>query len=824
MRQNTRVYCVLFILASGDLWPLQSSLAVGPAAESGSAAGDPAATEPIRFGQDIRPLLASRCYACHGPDDEARQAELRLDQREVAVGELPSGSVAIRPGDAAKSAVILRLTSGDPDVRMPPPETGPPLAEHEIELVRRWIEEGAEYERHWSLVPPARPALPEVRYSAWCRNEIDYFVLAKLEAAGLAPEPEADRYHLMRRLSLDLTGLPPSIEEVDAFVLDNRPDAYERLVERLLNSPSYGEHWARKWLDLARYADSQGYAQDEPRVIWPYRDWVIRAFNRDLPFDQFTIEQIAGDMLDDPSRDQLIATGFHRNTMTNTEGGTDDEEFRHAAIVDRVNTTMQVWMGMTFGCAQCHTHKYDPFTHEEYYRVFALLNQSQDTDQPDNTPTISTATETQAARVEELKRAIAELSQEGAAPSPDLAEDAKKLEALNAEHAELEKLVVQTPIMRELPAEQARTTHIHIRGAFLDKGEEVVAGTPAVFGDVGETPPTDRLEFARWLVSPDNPLTARVAVNRHWEQLFGNGIVETSEDFGTQGTPPTHPELLDWLAVEFMAPTSGAPAWSMKELCRLIVTSATYRQSSRVTREKLAADPANRLLSRGARFRLTAEQLRDQALSVSGLLSKRMFGPPVYPPKPKSGLTAAFGGSLDWEPSDGEDRYRRGLYTFWRRTDPYPSMMALDATPRTVCTVRRLSTNTPVGAFVTLNDPAFVECADALARRVLAQDGQSPRQRAIFAFRSVVARPPTPAELARLVALFELQLDNFRQDASAAEQFAQTAAYNKPLTSSSIAKEQKTDSDATDARHAEVAAWTVVANVLLNLDEALTKN
>jgi hypothetical protein len=774
--------------------------------------------------------LAARCYACHGPDDESRQADLRLDRREVATRALPSGSVAIRPGDAAGSAVVRRLTSGDPDVRMPPPETGPPLAEPEIELIRRWIEAGAEFERHWSFIPPypdgTRRDLPKVQNEVWCRNEIDYFVLSRLEAAGLVPEPEADRYRLIRRLSLDLTGLPPTIEEVDSFVFDNRPDAYERLVDRLLASPRYGEHWARKWLDLARYADSQGYAQDEPRVVWPYRDWVIDALNRDLPFDQFTIEQLAGDMLNDPSREQLIATGFHRNTMTNTEGGTDDEEFRHAAVVDRVNTTMQVWMGMTFGCAQCHTHKYDPFTHEEYYRVFAILNQTEDTDKPDNRPTISSATDGQAKRLGELKQAIAALDIQGGPPSPEWAERASRLAALKSEQADLTKQVVDTPILRELSAEEARTTHVHIRGAFLDKGEEVAPGTPSVFADLTSSEPTDRLAFARWLVDSSNPLTARVAVNRHWEQLFGTGLVETSEDFGTQGTPPSHEELLDWLAVAFTD-----RGWSMKELCRLIVTSATYRQSSRVTPEKLAADPDNRLLSRGSRFRLSAEQLRDQALAVSGLLSEKMYGPPVYPPKPKSGLTAAFGASLDWEPSPGDDRYRRGLYTFWRRTDPYPSLTALDAVPRTVCTVRRETTNTPVGAFVTLNDPAFVECAEALARQVVSHGGPSPRQQAAYAFRRVLARPPAPAELGRLEALFDQQFENFRQDVDAAEQFVATPAYNNPLTTSSIAREQNTATFGpdelppyTDADRAQLAAWTVVANVLLNLDEALTKN
>ena len=761
-----------------------------------SVAGDAQATgfsdeDPVNFNIEIRPIL-SKCIACHGPDEEHRESGLSFASREDAIAELDSGVQAIVPGKPDASEALIRIAEPDDEYRMPPADVSERLTGEEIALLRRWIASGAKYEKHWSLVPPSRPEIPEVKNADWVRNEIDAFVLARLQREGLDPEPAADRYHLIRRVSLDLTGLPPTIEETDKFVNDKEPGAYQRLVDRLLASPRYGEKWARMWLDLARYADSQGYANDNLRTIWPYRDWVIQAFNRDLPYDQFTIEQLAGDMLPDPTREQLTATAFHRNTMTNDEGGTDDEEFRHAAVVDRTNTTMQVWMAMTLGCAQCHTHKYDPLTHEEYYQFFAFFNQTADSDKYDNRPFITFPTEEQSKRLKEIEKLRRE------------EKDGSVQNRLKEEQTLLKEQVRTTPIMKELPADKQRKTQIAIRGSFLDKGDEVTAGVPAAFHDWDEQQPKNRLGLAKWLVSPENPLTARVAVNRHWEKLFGIGIVETSEDFGMQGEMPSHPELLDWLALEFIDRD-----WSMKELCRLIVTSATYRQSSRIVSEKLERDPRNRLLARGPRHRLTAEQIRDYTLAATGLLSDKMFGPPVRPPQPKIGLAAAFGTSFDWEASEGENRHRRGLYTRWRRLAPYPSMIALDAPDRTVCTVRRISTNTPVGAFVTLNDPAFVEAAQAVAAKAAQWSHLESAQRLERLFRQIVVRPPTAEEAERLAELYQTQLSHFQADQENAKRLATSEGLETTFP---------------EDRVAEVAAWTVVANVLLNLDEVLTQN
>ncbi len=817
-----------------------------------------AVPETVDFNRDVRPILAAKCYACHGPDEESREADLELHIRERAIAELESGTLAIIPGKSNESELIARLLEEDEDLRMPPPEMSERLEPDEIDLLRLWIDQGATYAGHWSYVRLTRPSLPEVQNTSWCRSPIDYFVLARLEAAGLEPEAEADRYRLVRRLSLDLIGLPPTIEEVDAFVSDDRPDAYERLVDRLLASPHYGEHWARKWLDMARYADSKGYAQDELRNIWRYRDWVIEAFNRDLPFDQFTIEQLAGDLMPEPTKDQLVATAFHRNTMTNTEGGTDDEEFRVAAVVDRVNTTMQVWMGITMGCAQCHTHKFDPIKHEEYYQMFAIFNQTSDYDQPDERPTIFAPSAEQQEQLTALKMRLTtlekalgvDLKEQTATTSPESAESEKTLiEKTLIEKTLIEKTLIEktltektlteetpevktpaketpelaklkkeldavrnqvltiesqrTPVMSELPMDEQRETRIHIRGSFLSKGKEVSPQTPEAFGYLSEEGEKNRLALARWIVSAENPLTARVAANRHWEQLFGVGLVTTSEDFGTQGALPSHPRLLDWLAVEFCE-----NGWSMKQLCKTIVMSAAYRQSSEISPEKLAQDPANQLISRGARFRLSAEQIRDYALASSGLLSKKLGGPSVRPPQPNSGLLAAFGESLDWAPSTEEDRYRRGLYTLIRRVSPYPSLMALGATGRTTCTIRRVRTNTPVGAFVTLNDPVFIEAAQALARKTIATSQESLQDRMTFAFRSVLARKPSTSEIASLTELFTSTLDHYRSEQEAAKQMATVPLGPSP---------EKIDL-------AELASWTVVGNVLLNLDESLTKD
>ncbi|MBJ42833.1 MAG: hypothetical protein CMJ80_06050 [Planctomycetaceae bacterium] len=764
----------------------------------------------VSYREDVLPILSDRCFRCHGPDAETREAGLRLDHYESSVAVLDSGAVAIVPGDLNGSEVWRRIGATDPDLRMPPDGAGDPLSDQEVDVLRKWIEAGALYEKHWSFTLPQPHALPTSTLndmSTIGRSFIDVWVHQRLQQQNLRRQPEADRYTLIRRLTLDLVGLPPTLTEVDDFLNDRRPDAYERVVDRLLASPAFGERWARRWLDLARYADSAGYASDPPRIIWRYRDWVIDALNRGLAFDQFTIEQLAGDLLPNPTLQQLIATAFHRNTMTNSEGGTDDEEFRSAAIVDRVNTTMQVWMGLTMGCAQCHSHKYDPITQAEYFQFYAIFNNTEDADQRDEAPFLSEYTEEEENEIQQLDARIRQLEtqvdQEQTESSPntdekdtDSPETTQAKKDLQAAREQRKKVVgVTTPILRELPIEQRRTTNVHIRGNFRVLGEGVDPGVPQEFFQPHGLAPTNRLEVAEWLVNGKNPLVARVVVNRIWETLFGAGIVETSEDFGTQGEPPTHPELLDHLANELIR-----TGWNTKRLIRTIVTSATYRQSSAVTPERGQADPRNRWLSHSPSFRLSAEMLRDQALAISGLLSRKMKGPSVRPPRPALGLRAAFGASTDWEASEGEDRYRRGLYTRWRRTTPYPSMATFDAPSREVCTIRRIRTNTPLQAFVTLNDPVFVEAAKALADRM--NDPTLPlEERLSRGFRFCLARPPADAELDRLKTLYERTQQAYREDKQAARELLND---DRPAP-------------------AERAAMAVVANVLLNLDEVLSK-
>jgi hypothetical protein len=775
----------------------------------------------VDYNRDVRPILSKNCFACHGQDDGHRAAKLRLDRRETALLPRKRGA-AIVPGSADKSLLIARAAAEDESERMPPMQSGNALTSAQIATLKRWIDKGAPYAEHWAFLKPKRPPLPATPPSpppraggvrgGWPRHGLDFFVLAGLEKAGLNPEAEADRYTLLRRVSLDLRGLPPTPEEVRAFVNDTSADAYEKAVDRFLEDPAYGERWARMWLDLARYADSAGYGSDPLRPnIWRYRDWVIDAFNRNLPYDQFTIEQLAGDLLSHPTVEQRIATAFHRNTMTNTEGGTDDEEFRVAAVKDRVDTTLQVWMGLTIGCAKCHSHKYDPITQTEYYRFFAFFNQTADNDQPDERPTLAVSTPQQqeqnrriGTRIAELKKQLAEPARVAVAALRRTPIPVESL-AILGEIGRLEKsrpIMPKVPVMVELPTDKRRPTHLMIKGNFLNPGEKVESGVPAAFHPLPKDAPVNRLGVAKWLLHPDNPLTARVAVNRFWAQLFGTGLVETEEDFGTQGEMPSHSELLDWLAMEYMR-----LGWDTKAFLKMLVTSATYRQSSKVTPEALAKDPRNRLFSRGPRFRLEAEMVRDQALALSGLLSRKMYGPSVYPPQPPGLWQAAFNGERTWATSKGEDRYRRGLYTFWRRTVPYPSMATFDATSRETCTVRRIRTNTPLQAFVTLNDPVYVEAAQALARRIVKEGGSNVEDRARFGLNLCLCRPPREEQIKQVMALFESEREHYRKDAKAA-----LALATEPLGPLPAGMDA-----------AELAAWTVVANVLLNLDAVLMK-
>jgi mono/diheme cytochrome c family protein len=807
--------------------------------------------QTIEYSRDIQPILSVNCFTCHGPDGGSRKAGLRLDLAEEATRTLRSGLRALVPGDLKASELIARIDSHEISERMPPAKSQKVLKDREKELLKRWIAEGAVYQKHWAFEQPRVLATPPPKLTGWTRNRIDELVLLRLEEEGLTPAPEADRYTLARRAALDLTGLPPSLEAVDRFVADKSPDAYEKFVDQLLQSSAYGERWAQVWLDLARYADSNGYAEDQPRTIWKYRDWVIQAINKNQPFDRFTVEQIAGDMMPNPTPDQLIATAFHRNTLTNTEGGTNDEEFRNIAVVDRVNTTLQVWMGLTAACAQCHDHKYDPISQEEYFQLFAIFNQSEDSDKADNSPNYTYPTAEEAKKKSTLEAQIALLEKEIAGLHPNLADDQKKWEKevnrdklaanikailmvepakrkpaqkqtltsfyrstlpdvapLEAKIQQAQAQIVQvqpvpTPIMRELPAGKQRVTKIHVRGDWLNLGTVVKPGVPKHFHPLPKDMPANRLALAQWLIDPKNTLTGRVTVNRYWEQIFGVGLVETPEDFGMRSKFPTHSTLLDWLAVEF----TTTMKWDVKQLLKIMVTSATYRQSSKVTPELLQRDPDNRLFSRGPRFRSTAETVRDQALHVSGLLSPKMYGPSVRPPQPKIGLTAAFGPGTDWANSTGEDKYRRALYTYWRRTTPYPSMQTFDAPSRNVCSVTRPRTNTPLQALVTLNDPVYVEAAQALARRLVKDGGDTTAARATFAFRLCLTRPPSEVELGRLVKLYEKARTEYAQKPKEASAMAADPLGPVPAGMNAV----------------ELAAWTVVGNVLLNLDETLAK-
>ena len=750
------------------------------------------AADPVDFNRDVRPILSNTCYACHGPDDKVRKADLRLDIREGA-----TANGAVVPGKAEASELLKRIVAADPSEVMPPPKAGKKLTAKEVETLTNWVKQGAPYAVHWSYAKPLRPTEPKNSLANW-QSPIDALIFAKLSTAGLKPQPEADRATLVRRVALDLTGLPPTPAEVTEFLADKSPNAYEKLVDRMLAKPAFGEHWARLWLDLARYADSAGYADDPARTIWAYRDYVIRSINANKPFDQFTIEQIAGDLLPNPTEDQLVATAFHRNTLTNSEGGTSDEEFRNVAVVDRVNTTMAVWMGTSMACAQCHTHKFDPITQKEYFQFFAFLNNTEDANRNDETPVlpIGDTAEKKEQRAR-LEGAAAEL-EKIAKFQPALVQGGLRLQSDKLKkQAEALKPTTTVPIFRELGAGKRRITKVQVRGNFQDVGDAVTEGVPSAFPPLPKDAALNRLTMAKWLVSTDNPLTPRVMANRFWEQLFGTGLVRTSEEFGSQGELPSHPELLDWLAVEFR--DNG---WDVKAFLKVLVTSQAYRQSSRVVADALEKDPDNRLISRGPRFRLSAETVRDQVLAVSGLLSPKMYGPSVKPPQPTFGTNSAFGRSLDWQTSTGEDRYRRGLYTEWRRTNPYPSMATFDAPSREACTLRRVRTNTPLQALVTLNDPVFIEAAQALGRKMASVKGDT-KQKLSHGFEVCVSRPATEKELAVLVKLFDDAKAKYVKDPAKAAKMATDPLGPIPPGSDAV----------------DLAAWTVVGNVLLNLDE-----
>ena len=757
------------------------------------------AAEPVSFSLQIRPLLSEKCFFCHGPDEKHREAKLRLDD-EASAKMVRKDGPAIKPGDAEHSTAWARLITTDEDDVMPPPKTHRTLSPEQKQLIKTWIDQGANWGRHWSFEPLHRAP----------KDSIDSLVAVELQKHHLSPAPRADFATLARRLSLDLTGLPPTPEQADAL----NAGTYESYVESLLASPHFGEHWARLWLDLARYADTRGYEKDLMRDIWLYRDWVIKALNQDMPFDQFTLEQIAGDMLPNASQDQQIATAFHRNTMTNDEGGTDNEEFRVAAVKDRVDTTLQVWMGLTIGCAKCHSHKYDPITQVDYYRFYALFNQSEDADLPSDAPLLSLPTPDQTTRqtaaqavVKEAQKKLAEARQADPKASKSnqvMPEDSPAIAALKKElTAAADKLksvtaeITSVPVMHELGEKQRRITKVHNRGNFLDQTEAV---EPAVLSQVvpqSKGVPNNRLGMAKWLVSTENPVTPRVMANRFWARLFGLGLVETEEDFGSQGMLPSNPALLDWLALSYRDDCH----WSLKKLLKTIVMSETYQRSS-VMGSDAAADPRNLWLARGPRFRLTAEMVRDQALAVSGLLSPKLGGKSVMPPQP-DGLWKSTYSAAKWVTAKDEDRYRRGLYTFWKRTTPYPSMITFDAGSREVCQVRRIHTNTPLQALVTLNDTVYLEASAALAERMLAE-GKDARAHAARGLRLALIRPAKAGEIDAVVEAYEAAKAEFAANAGAAAKFLKEANVG--------------------VGGIEEAAWAVAASVILNLDEVVTRN
>ncbi len=794
------------------------------------------AAAPVDFSRDIQPILSDNCYHCHGPDASSRKSGLRLDRHAEALAGGKSGLATIVAGKPEDSELIARIFSHDSEEVMPSPESNKTLTAAQKDLLRRWVAEGAVWGEHWAYVAPTRPAVPTFTSpAAPIANPIDAFILARLAAEKITPSPAADRTTLIRRVSFDLTGLPPTLAEIAEFLNDSRPDAYLRLVERLLASPHYGERWARPWLDVARYSDSNGYSIDAPRQMWKYRDWVVSALNQDKPYNEFVIEQLAGDLLPQPTTAQKIASGFNRNTQINQEGGIDPEQFRIEAVMDRVATFGSTFLGLTINCAQCHDHKFDPLPQKDYFRLYAFFNNTVDDGHGEGVPggRLSFASEngpadTFVADIAQVRAELAQFLEPYAAQYPawraqTTPEFRAKLRqniataltlpwekqtlnqrraifltfggenatftALHEKLAVLEKheaKAITTLIMAELP--QPRESVVFIKGDFTRPGEKVTPGTPGILPPLAATPgrQPNRLDLARWLFEPAHPLTARVMVNRIWQQYFGLGLVETENDYGSQGAPPTHPELLDWLATEF-----AAQNWSIKAIHRIIVTSSTYQRASVARPDLELADPLNKLLARQNRLRLDAELVRDVALSASGLLELKLGGPPVFPPQPDGVMTLGQNRRA-WVASTGADRNRRALYTHHWRATPHPAIAVFDAPDGFSACTRRLRSDTPLQALTLLNDLQFFEFAGALAARVQREGGADDSTRLDYAFRLCVARPPTPTERTRLLDLLrKLQMPS-------SEPNAEPAA--TPLE-----------------------AWTTLARVLLNLDETITR-
>jgi hypothetical protein len=751
---------------------------------------------PVSFSREVLPLFSENCFTCHGPDSRARKADLRLDRKESA---LRARDPVIVPGKSAESELLRRISSRDPDEVMPPPRTGRKLTGRQVEVLSRWIDQGAIWGKHWAFEPPVRAIPPSVSDTSWVRNPIDQFMLARLEAERLLPAPEAARTTLVRRLFLDLTGLPPAPGDLDAVLEERGADALGALVDRLLASPQYGERMATDWLDAARYADTNGYQNDFARTMWPWRDWVITALNGNQPYDAFLTDQLAGDLVPGAGAAQKIATGFNRNNRTVTEAGSIDEEWRVENAVDRVETTATVFLGLTMGCCRCHEHKYDPISQGEFYQFFAFFNSLKEqgvyTEQRGNVPPLmSLASAEDKRRIRDLEYAIA-----AATGRSDRDESAR----LTREKAAFEERVPSVMVMEDLP--RPRDTFVLKRGRYdmPDAAAKVEPGVPACLPSLQKGAPRNRLGLARWMADPGNPLTARVAVNRIWQHHFGVGLVKTAENFGLQGEPPLHADLLDWLAMELIR-----TGWNVKAIHRLIVTSATYGQASDASTALAARDPENRLLARGPRYRLPAELVRDNALALSGLLVTTMGGPSVKPYQP-AGLWEELAGGAGEGPyvqDKGPALYRRSLYIYRKRTVPHPALATFDAPSRETCQVKRARTNTPLQALELLNDLTYVEAARALAVRARREGGPDDCARIRYAFRRATARAPSPRELALLADSLKRYRDAYQRDPGAARQWIEHGE-NPP-----------------DAREnpAELAAFTALASVILNLDETIT--
>src|SRR5215472_16792156 len=791
---------------------------------------------PTSEASEVQQLLKANCQQCH--NEATRSSGLALTSRDALLSGGNRGP-AVEPGNAAAS-LLVRAVEQSGDLKMPP---GRKLQPEQVATLRRWIEAGATWPAGavaskpngsdwWAFQPLKQATPPPVGIAEWSRNPIDQFILARLEKEHLQPSPTASKETLLRRVTLDLTGLPPSPQEIRDFLADSRPDAYERVVDRLLASPHYGERWGRHWLDVARYADSDGYTIDAPRTMWRYRDWVINAMNSDMPFDRFVIEQIAGDMLPNPTTDQRVATGFNRNSASNYEGGIDFEQYRIEAVVDRVSTVGAAFLVLTVGCARCHDHKLDPISQKEFYQLIAYFNSTDEiTSEAErydfNRPILAVPTPEEIARKKafdaqrsalgkELISYVRELSHRPRTPGvPDPSKDPELIERVQnlRELQKNEPKLTTALVMRELP--QPRETYVHLGGDFTRRGITVKPAVPAVLPQLPSDANT-RLDFAKWLVEERNPLTARVTVNRIWQEYFGKGLVETENDFGTQGSRPSHPELLDWLASEFMRDN-----WSQKAIHRLIVTSSVYRQSSKRRPELDEADPYNKLLARQNRLRLDAEIIRDSALSASGLLTDKIGGPSVYPPIPEGAMSVTQVAGA-WPTAIGPDRYRRGIYTFFRRSAVYPGLLVFDAPDATSACTRRVRSDTPLQALSTLNDETFTEFAEALAARVIKQDTSDNDQRIRYMFLLVFGRSPRTDEAQRIADFLAKQIDEYKTNPSRAIELIYKGGKFTPDGRPVHPPPAKLAAMLPEDRPLE-AAWTGVARVLLNADDFLTR-